>query len=605
MQKGHMGIIKILLADDSDPFAVDYSNATVFTILAKWGLVYCMHFMYMTIRERYSSEAAFNLLNTLDSDGHSVLDWAADTGDVNCIENLIRRGIDPFRLDAQLRGPLHWAVKSNRVHAAAFLVKCGCDPDKVDSEGVSPRMMAVKKKNTALVAAANEFTEAVWVSVEKDWDAQGVMGRCYWYDKDGTTRSKAITRINKSRLSFTLLYGTLVAIMWFAAICTPFYAWLVVVAGGAAFIRYNDSIINKTKGDSEPDDYEALVQLNALQRLLAEPERQLGFYVGSFAGIVFYWSSCLSLFLSRQTWEVAVSAGYSAKTRGASGFALVSSPNPLGIGGISSGEYGRGDVALFLATGIFLFLSLLSWVKIAWLDKDPGIIDTRKNDFEDILNEALVLGTSPPSSLYCRTTLVRKPLRSKYCTNTGCVIARMDHYCIWLNNSIGYRNHRTFIIFLLLHVISLSLLVAMIASSLKRELFGSDACITLVALFGREYFFVVVMCGLAIVSLVGIGALFVDQLVNISANITVNEKINRSRYPWMLDDHGLPCNRFNRGIVVNTLEFWGLFGCAVDYTKTFDMPANGLLRSQARGGGDYRVNVLHEGTFQEPNVARL
>jgi hypothetical protein len=32
------------------------------------------------------------------------------------------------------------------------------------------------------------------------------------------------------------------------------------------------------------------------------------------------------------------------------------------------------------------------------------------------------------------------------------VIARMDHHCAWLNMTIGYHNHRTFVVFLQLHL---------------------------------------------------------------------------------------------------------------------------------------------------------
>jgi hypothetical protein len=32
------------------------------------------------------------------------------------------------------------------------------------------------------------------------------------------------------------------------------------------------------------------------------------------------------------------------------------------------------------------------------------------------------------------------------------VIARMDHHCAWLNMTIGHHNHRTFVVFLQLHL---------------------------------------------------------------------------------------------------------------------------------------------------------
>jgi DHHC palmitoyltransferase len=48
---------------------------------------------------------------------------------------------------------------------------------------------------------------------------------------------------------------------------------------------------------------------------------------------------------------------------------------------------------------------------------------------------------------------------------TGFVVARMDHYCVWLNNAIGYRNHRTFVLFLLMHVATCVLFAALIIRS--------------------------------------------------------------------------------------------------------------------------------------------
>ncbi len=35
----------------------------------------------------------------------------------------------------------------------------------------------------------------------------------------------------------------------------------------------------------------------------------------------------------------------------------------------------------------------------------------------------------------------------------GFVVARMDHYCIWLNMTVGHKNHRTFVLFLLAHLL--------------------------------------------------------------------------------------------------------------------------------------------------------
>ena len=54
-------------------------------------------------------------------------------------------------------------------------------------------------------------------------------------------------------------------------------------------------------------------------------------------------------------------------------------------------------------------------------------------------------------------------LRSKYCAQTGFVIARMDHYCVWLNNSVGFGNHRTFMIFIFVQLAATGATAALIA----------------------------------------------------------------------------------------------------------------------------------------------
>ena len=55
------------------------------------------------------------------------------------------------------------------------------------------------------------------------------------------------------------------------------------------------------------------------------------------------------------------------------------------------------------------------------------------------------------NTIFCKL-VVSIVYRSKFCTRTGCVVARMDHHCVSLNMTIGYKNHRTFVVFLQLHM---------------------------------------------------------------------------------------------------------------------------------------------------------
>ncbi|KAJ6236818.1 palmitoyltransferase [Anaeramoeba flamelloides] len=48
----------------------------------------------------------------------------------------------------------------------------------------------------------------------------------------------------------------------------------------------------------------------------------------------------------------------------------------------------------------------------------------------------------------CPTCNLRKPARSKHCRMLNKCIPKYDHYCGWLMNTIGERNHRIFVLFL-------------------------------------------------------------------------------------------------------------------------------------------------------------
>lgn len=62
---------------------------------------------------------------------------------------------------------------------------------------------------------------------------------------------------------------------------------------------------------------------------------------------------------------------------------------------------------------------------------------------------------------FCVNTFIRKPLRSKFSKVSNRLIARFDHYCPWVYNDIGVRNHKLFVTYvysLVLAIILFSLL---------------------------------------------------------------------------------------------------------------------------------------------------
>jgi len=55
----------------------------------------------------------------------------------------------------------------------------------------------------------------------------------------------------------------------------------------------------------------------------------------------------------------------------------------------------------------------------------------------------------------CVTCKTKKIARSKHCALCNVCVARFDHHCGWINQCVGERNHKHFIVFLLVHICTL------------------------------------------------------------------------------------------------------------------------------------------------------
>lgn len=82
--------------------------------------------------------------------------------------------------------------------------------------------------------------------------------------------------------------------------------------------------------------------------------------------------------------------------------------NPLQLSAIDAASKDHG---LFWSNVVFTAMAIAAWAKFMVFDTDPGIINTRESDFEEVLAQSLPTSGPPPSSQYCKTTFVKKPLR--------------------------------------------------------------------------------------------------------------------------------------------------------------------------------------------------
>eukprot|EP00915_Cephaloidophora_sp_WS-2016_P011546 GHVH01016917.1.p1 GENE.GHVH01016917.1~~GHVH01016917.1.p1 ORF type:complete len:717 (+),score=63.96 GHVH01016917.1:306-2456(+) len=175
-----------------------------------------------------------------------------------------------------------------------------------------------------------------------------------------------------------------------------------------------------------------------------------------------------------------------------------------------------------------------------------------------------------PSSI-CYTCWVYKPLRSKHCRICGECQQVMDHHCDWIGRCVNHLNHRIFVVWLL--TMSIAGILMIIGSARRVIHYGlmlkSSNSIVIINLL--IWILVVWAYGWGSLSVVSI---LVEQLLCISWNMTVNERLNLmnvTRYPHFKCDatyaekkmnsllvsqtETISVNPFNRGMLLNIQEF--------------------------------------------------
>lgn len=115
-----------------------------------------------------------------------------------------------------------------------------------------------------------------------------------------------------------------------------------------------------------------------------------------------------------------------------------------------------GNVTMAIVVVIF------SWLYFKTLFINPGNVPTPCDEAIRISQvRDLISAHQFDSSHFCVHTLVRKPLRSKFSRTTKNLVARFDHYCPWVYNDIGVRNHKIFMAFAYTLAIAIILFVSL------------------------------------------------------------------------------------------------------------------------------------------------
>jgi len=161
----------------------------------------------------------------------------------------------------------------------------------------------------------------------------------------------------------------------------------------------------------------------------------------------------------------------------------------------------------------------------------------------------------------CRTVV---PHRSKHCRELDRCVYRFDHYCPFVGNAIGLKNHRLFVFFLFWNVVSISLYFSLLYKWVQRQSVVGQLKHIKTHMF--NFVLLTVFPGLAcLILLIFTFSLLVSNLYLISWNLTTNEYINYKRYDYLFQD-GIYNNVYSKRCSGNCYEFW----CKGD-TQAMDM----------------------------------
>ncbi len=166
----------------------------------------------------------------------------------------------------------------------------------------------------------------------------------------------------------------------------------------------------------------------------------------------------------------------------------------------------------------------------------------------------------------CVTCKLVRPLGAKHCSVLNRCVARFDHFCPWVGNTIGKHNHRDFVLFLLLESAALAISVA--AAAARAAGSGMDMAqlvVTspaLLVFLGVDLAVALPVIMLAIAQVTQLGAsaraclraqqggdcvlLARRPCRSAARNITTNELANMHRYPYLRTKDGKfinPCVR--------------------------------------------------------------
>uniref|UniRef100_A0A665WMD6 Palmitoyltransferase n=1 Tax=Echeneis naucrates TaxID=173247 RepID=A0A665WMD6_ECHNA len=198
---------------------------------------------------------------------------------------------------------------------------------------------------------------------------------------------------------------------------------------------------------------------------------------------------------------------------------------------------------------LLVLVSVLLYFAVSLMD--PGFILSDDSDLQVISEPA---NTSVLTPLQWAGHQMLQPMRSKHCQTCQHCVRRYDHHCPWIENCVGERNHRWFVLYL-----AVQLLVLLWGLHIAWTGFSYTPTWQLWLRTNSTLLAVAVL--VALLSLIVL-LLLGSHLYLVSLNTTTWEFMSRHRISY-LKHCGADENPFDRGTFHNLWGFFCVWGTVV------------------------------------------
>ncbi|XP_062310614.1 palmitoyltransferase ZDHHC12-A isoform X1 [Osmerus eperlanus] len=218
----------------------------------------------------------------------------------------------------------------------------------------------------------------------------------------------------------------------------------------------------------------------------------------------------------------------------------------------------KGDLTQPVVFSLLVLLSVMLYFTVSLMDPGFVLSDSIKtyNNMcyqcpqavsEEL--EEMMPDSTTPRLRRCGYCLFQQPMRAKHCHTCKHCVRRFDHHCPWIDNCVGERNHRWFIIYLTVQLVVL-LWALQIAWS------GISFTDTWKVWFRVNGFLLASLGLIGVFSLVVV-VLMCCHLYLVSVSATTWEFMSRHRISYLKSCSDEE-NPFDRGLFCNLWDFFCL-----------------------------------------------